>query len=94
MVYKATLILLTHDALQGQCSPRLCGKGRVFIGANGLCHDSEDSLACRGGRKLYYTAYGDPICDCPAGQYPFPDVQDNCVTLFTQGIPKIILKIV
>lgn len=55
-----------------------------------ICHDSEDPIACRGGRKLYYTAYGDPICNCPVGQYPFPRsrAQDDCVTLFTQGIFK------
>jgi len=34
---------------------------------------------------LFYTAYGDPICDCPLGQFPFPKRRDNCVSLFTRG---------
>ncbi len=75
---------LDSNGVQGQCGPRLCGKGRVFVGEDGLFHDSESPFACRGGRKQYYTAYGDPICDCQLGQYPFPEVNDDCVTLFTQ----------
>jgi hypothetical protein len=78
---------LTVDpmTLKGRCMPRLCGSGRVFVGRDGLCHDADDRFECRGGRKLFYTAYGDPICDCPLGQFPFPKPRDNCVSLFTQG---------
>ena len=72
-------------SLQGKCSPRLCGRGRVFVGRDGLCHDQDDPFDCRGGRRLYYTAYGDPICDCPPNQFPFPTPQDDCVALFTRG---------
>ena len=79
---------LTKDAFQGQCTPRLCGRGRVFVGRDGLCHDVNDPLECQGGRRLYYSSYGDSICDCPIGQYPFPTVQDDCVPLFTQGIAR------
>ena len=71
--------------MQGLCRPRLCGRRRVFIGRDGLCHDIYDPLECRGGRRLYYTAFGDPICDCPIGQFPFPSAADDCVPLFTRG---------
>ena len=71
--------------MKGKCSPRLCGRGRVFVGRDGLCHDVDDHNDCRGGRRLFYTAYGDPICDCPRGKFPFPTPQDDCVTIFTQG---------
>lgn len=60
----------------------------MFVGRDGLCHDVNDPNECQGGRRLYYTAYGDPVCDCPIGQYPFPNVGDDCVPLFTQGIVK------
>ena len=59
----------------------------MFVGRDGLCHDTNDPTECRGGRRLFYSAYGDPICDCPIGQYPFPNVEDDCVPLFTQGVP-------
>nr|CAH0105579.1 unnamed protein product [Daphnia galeata] len=73
--------------LQGKCSPRLCTDDkRVFVGRTGLCHDVNDANQCQGGRRLYTTAYGDSICDCPIGQYPFPNsTKDDCVSLFTQG---------
>ena len=59
----------------------------MFVGRGGLCHDVDDPLgvACSGGRRLYYTAYGDPICDCPVGRFPFPTPRDDCRPLFTQG---------
>ena len=57
----------------------------MYLGRDGLCHDVEDAIDCQGGRRLYYTAYGDPICDCPRGQFPFPGPQDNCVAIFTRG---------
>ena len=34
---------------------------------------------------MYYTAYADPICDCPVGHYPYPATNDSCVELFTRG---------
>ena len=74
-----------HFWSQGQCTPRLCGKERVFNGDDGLCHDIYDALECKGGRRFYYTAFGDPICDCPIGQFPFPGPSDDCVPLFTRG---------
>ena len=64
----------------------------MFVGRDGLCHDVDDPLECRGGRRLYYTAYGDPICDCPIGQFPFPRPQDDCVALFTQGKRNKVLR--
>lgn len=74
---------------QGGCTLRLCEEERVFVGRTGLCHDVNDPLECQGGRRLYYTAYGDPICDCPIGQYPFPDsTKDDCVSLFSRGNTK------
>jgi len=57
----------------------------VFVGRTGLCHDDEDPVECIGGRKLFYTAYGDPICDCPPGYFPYPSPRDDCLALFTQG---------
>jgi hypothetical protein len=50
-----------------------------------ICHDDHDPIECSGGRKLFYTAYGDPICDCPPGHFPYPSPQDDCLALFTQG---------
>ena len=55
------------------------------MGRTGLCHDDDDRMECRGGRKLFYTAYGDPICECPPGQFPYPSPQNDCLALFTQG---------
>ena len=79
------LLFKKKHGLQAQCTARLCGKGRVFNGEDGLCHDVYDALECRGGRRFYYTAFGDPICDCPIGQVPFPRPSDPCVPLFTRG---------
>ena len=79
---------LTVDplTLKGRCIRRLCGRDRVFVNRDGLCHDADDPFECgRGGRKLFYTAYGDPICDCPTGYFPFPGPRDDCVALFTRG---------
>ena len=59
---------LTVDplTLKGRCSRRLCGRERVFVGP---CNDT---FECgRGGRKLFCTAYGDQICDCPTGDFLF-----------------------
>ncbi|XP_057370173.1 uncharacterized protein LOC130691269 [Daphnia carinata] len=78
-------VTLDPATIQARCSPRLCGRQRVFVGQDGLCHDINDPSGCSGGRRLYYTAYGDPLCDCPIGQYPFPDIQDDCVPLFSKG---------
>ena len=55
------------------------------MGRTGLCHDFNDTSECSGGRRLYYTAYGDPICDCLRGQFPFPGPRDNCVAIFTRA---------
>ncbi|KAK4018494.1 Uncharacterized protein APZ42_027258 [Daphnia magna] len=84
---KSLLYWVTVDpyTYEGKCTPRLCGRERVFVGRDGLCHDIYDTYECQGGRRLYYSAYGDPICDCPIGQYPFPSDKDDCVPLFTQG---------
>ena len=70
---------------QATCSPRLCGRGRIFIAEDGLCHDIYDAVECKGGRRYYYSAYGDPLCDCPVGQFPFPKPEDACVPLLTRG---------
>ena len=80
--------ILDPISLLGRCRPRLCGKDRVFVGRDGLCHDIYDPIDCRGGRRLYYTAYGDPICDCPIGQYPFPGPDDDCFSIFKRGNRK------
>ena len=60
----------------------------MFVGRDGLCHDASDPAGeCGGkGRRLFYTAFGDPICDCPLGQFPFPGPYDPCYKLFTRGI--------
>ena len=55
------------------------------MASDGLCHDVNDALECSGGRRFFYSAYGDPICDCPIGQFPFPAPGDRCVKLFTRG---------
>ena len=55
------------------------------MASDGLCHDVNDALECSGGRRFFYSAYGDPICDCPVGQFPFPAPGDRCVKLFTRG---------
>lgn len=55
---------------------------------DGLCHDIYDPGECSGGRRLFYSAFGDPVCDCPLGQYPFPSTTSGCVTLFQQGITR------
>ena len=80
--------LLIFIWYQGQCTPRLCGRNRVFVRRDGLCHDASDAAGeCGGkGRRLFYTAFGDPICDCPLGQFPFPGPYDPCYKLFTRGI--------
>ena len=70
---------------KGRCSPRPCGRDRVLVECDGLCHDINDPNECRGGRRLFYTAFGNPICDCPIGEYPFPNRNSDCVALFTQG---------
>ena len=57
----------------------------MFSENDGLCHDIYDAVECKGGRRLFYTAYGSPICDCPIGQYPFPNAADDCVPLFSRG---------
>lgn len=70
---------------KGKCTPRLCGRERVFVERTGLCHDIEDPMECTGGRRLYYNAFGTTVCACPVGQVPFPGPLDNCVQLFKQG---------
>lgn len=44
---------------------------------------------CEGGRRLFHTAFGDTVCDCPVGHYPFPGEDDDCVLLFTQGNERL-----
>ena len=41
---------------------------------------------------MFYTAFGDPICDCPLGQFPFPGPYDPCYKLFTRGIIHLIVN--
>jgi hypothetical protein len=75
---------------QGRCTKRRCGRERVYVPRTGLCHDIYDESECTGGRRLYYSPYGDAVCDCPIGEYPFPYPRSDCVALFTQG--KLIAK--
>ena len=60
----------------------------MFVGRDGLCHDIYDPNECSGGRRLFYSAFGDPVCDCPLGQYPFPTPESDCVSLLEQGSLK------
>lgn len=82
--------LRRQNFYQGRCTKRRCGRERVFIPRTGLCHDIYDESECTGGRRLYYSPYGDAVCDCPIGEYPFPYPRSDCVALFTQG--KLIAK--
>nr|CAH0105206.1 unnamed protein product [Daphnia galeata] len=78
-------VTVDPKTFKGRCTPRLCGRDRVFVARTGLCHDIYDKSECTGGRRLYYSPYGDPVCGCPIGSYPYPNPRDDCVPLFTQG---------
>ncbi|XP_046463832.1 uncharacterized protein LOC124209730 [Daphnia pulex] len=78
-------VTVDPKTFKGRCVPRICGRDRVFVVRTGLCHDIFDKSECQGGRRLYYSPYGDPVCDCPVGEYPFPYPKSDCVALFTQG---------
>ncbi|KAK7085017.1 hypothetical protein SK128_008556 [Halocaridina rubra] len=68
---------------QGICGARLCGRGRVFLVSDQLCHDVREPGLCPSDRRLYVTAFGSPVCDCYEGE--FPDRNGVCHPIHTQG---------
>ncbi|KAK7082539.1 hypothetical protein SK128_019138 [Halocaridina rubra] len=66
-------ILLNPVTLKGYCAPRLCSPDRIFVFSNQLCHDPRDQQICQGGKQLYQTSFGTPICQCPEGTYESDD---------------------
>ncbi|KAK3871767.1 hypothetical protein Pcinc_023112 [Petrolisthes cinctipes] len=63
------IVLLDPGTHQGFCAPRLCPPDRIFVFSDQLCHDPRNSGLCSGGRELFQTAFGTPICQCPDGTY-------------------------
>ncbi|KAK4299733.1 hypothetical protein Pmani_028002 [Petrolisthes manimaculis] len=63
------IVLLDPETHQGFCAPRLCPPDRIFVFSDQLCHDPRNSGLCSGGRELFQTAFGTPICQCPDGTY-------------------------
>ncbi|XP_046463831.1 uncharacterized protein LOC124209729 [Daphnia pulex] len=78
-------LIVDPHTFKGRCVSRPCGRDRVLVKRTGLCHDINDRSECEGGRRLFYSPYGEPVCDCPVGEYPFPNPRSDCVGLFTQG---------
>ncbi|KAK3853644.1 hypothetical protein Pcinc_039828 [Petrolisthes cinctipes] len=60
-------VLLNAETKTGECVPRLCADNLVFVEADGLCHDVNEPGMCPGERRLYLTASGTAVCDCPEG---------------------------
>ncbi|XP_064120063.1 uncharacterized protein LOC135224711 isoform X2 [Macrobrachium nipponense] len=73
----------TTNPLQGTCGTRLCGRGRVFLVSDQLCHDVREPGICPVGKRLYVTAFGSPVCDCFDGE--IPDDEGVCHPIMSQG---------
>ncbi|XP_018020244.1 uncharacterized protein LOC108676639 [Hyalella azteca] len=73
-------VLLNKDTSKGECVPRLCGDGRVYVERDELCHDVNEHGICAHSQRLYLDAFGKAVCDCPDGMYHGPG--GRCYTLF------------
>nr|XP_045582251.1 uncharacterized protein LOC123745594 isoform X2 [Procambarus clarkii] len=73
-------VLLNKDTRKGECVPRLCADNFVYTEADQMCHDVNEPGMCPGNRRLYLTASGKAVCDCPEGMFPGP--QDTCYFLY------------
>ncbi|KAK8736282.1 hypothetical protein OTU49_004912 [Cherax quadricarinatus] len=73
-------VLLNKDTRMGECVPRLCADNFVYIEADQMCHDINEADICPGNRRLYLTASGKAVCDCPEGMFPGP--HDTCYFLY------------
>lgn len=72
-------VLLNKESGMGECVPRLCSEHFVYVEADQMCHDINEHGICPGNRRLYLTASGNAICDCPEGMFPGP--QETCYFL-------------
>ncbi|XP_066949467.1 uncharacterized protein [Macrobrachium rosenbergii] len=72
-------VLLNKETGMGECVPRLCSENFVYVEADEMCHDINEPGICPGNRRLYLTASGNAVCDCPEGMFPGP--QDTCYFL-------------
>ncbi|XP_066974148.1 uncharacterized protein [Macrobrachium rosenbergii] len=73
----------TTKPSQGTCGTRLCGRGRVFLVSDQLCHDVREPGICPEDKRLYVTAFGSPVCDCYEGE--IPDGRGVCHPILSQG---------
>ncbi|KAF2353014.1 protein of unknown function DUF4789 [Trinorchestia longiramus] len=73
-------VLLNRDTRKGECVPRLCGEGRVYVERDQLCHDVNEHGICAESQRLFLDAFGRSVCDCPDGMYQGPDGQ--CFILY------------
>ncbi|XP_068240827.1 uncharacterized protein [Palaemon carinicauda] len=73
----------TTNPPQGTCGTRLCGRSRVFLVSDQLCHDVREPGICPDDKRLFITAYGSPVCDCYEGE--FPDDSGVCYPIFSRG---------
>ncbi|KAG7173879.1 hypothetical protein Hamer_G020027 [Homarus americanus] len=76
-------VLLNKDTRMGECVPRLCADNFVYVEADQMCHDVNEPGICPGNRRLYLTAAGNAVCDCPEGMFPGPS--DTCYFLYEPG---------
>ncbi|XP_045127132.1 uncharacterized protein LOC123513823 isoform X2 [Portunus trituberculatus] len=76
-------VLLNSDTRTGECVPRLCADNYVYVETDQLCHDVNEPGICPGNRRLYLTAYGTAVCDCPEGMFPGPN--DSCYFLYEKA---------
>lgn len=76
-------VLFNEQKNMGECVPRLCPKNYVYVQKDQLCHDVNEPNLCPGNRRLYLTASGMAVCDCPEGMFPGPD--DQCYYLYEQA---------
>ncbi|XP_047498048.1 uncharacterized protein LOC125045047 [Penaeus chinensis] len=76
-------VLFNEEMNTGECVPRLCSKHYVYVQEDQLCHNLNEPDLCPGNRRLYVTASGMAVCDCPEGTFPGPD--DQCYYLYEQA---------
>ncbi|XP_042872652.1 uncharacterized protein LOC122253532 [Penaeus japonicus] len=76
-------VLYNEERGMGECVPRLCSKNYVYVQEDQLCHDLNEPNLCPGNRRLYLTASGMAVCDCPEGMFPGPDEQ--CYYLYERA---------
>ncbi|XP_071552898.1 uncharacterized protein [Panulirus ornatus] len=73
-------VLLNNETRMGECVPQLCADNFVYVESDQMCHDVNEPGFCPGNRRLYLTASGNAVCDCPEGMFPGP--HDNCYYLY------------